>query len=155
METMKVDLYTTIQEAQDFLNNFKYRGAICPCCNSKQKIWRKPLIGTAIVELIKLCYLFKIKKEEIHISMFSAQRSNFYTLKYWGLIEGSEKAEGKRTAGMWKPTEKGVDFIFNRIKIPSHAETKNNELLNLSGDPIDVITALGKKFNYDELMKKY
>jgi len=125
---------------------------ICQCCGAKIKVWKKPLIGIAIVELIKLYNLYISTNHPVHISQFSKQRSNFYTLRYWGLIVGSAKVEGKRTAGLWRPTEKGIDFIQNRISIPSHAITKNNVLIKLTGDKKNVIEALGKKFNYDELI---
>ena len=125
---------------------------ICSCCGARIKVWRKPLIGIAVVELIKL-YKESVRNnnQSVHINVFSKQRSNFYTLKYWGMIEGSEKVEGKRTAGMWKPTTKGIQFLLGNLSIPSHVETLNNKVVRFSGDNVFVRDVLGKKFNYDEL----
>ena len=67
------------------------------------------------------------------------------------MIEGSEKVEGKRTAGMWKPTTKGIQFLLGNLSIPSHVETLNNKVVRFSGDNVFVRDVLGKKFNYDEL----
>ena len=125
---------------------------ICECCGSSINIWKKPLIGIAICELIKLYNIYKIDNTPVHISKFSKQRSNFYTLAYWGLIKGSDKVDGKKTAGLWVPTDKAVKFIKNEITIPSYAVTKNNKLITLTGEEKTIIQSLGKKFNYDELI---
>ena len=125
---------------------------VCDHCGAKHIYYKKPLIGVAVAELIKLYRLWKIENQSIHINRFSKQRSNFYTLKYWGLIIGSEKVEGKRTAGLWGITQKGIDFVQNHIEIPSYAITINNACVQFTGENINVITALKKKFDYDELI---
>ncbi len=133
----------------DLFNTKEY---VCPTCGLKQKLYKKPLIGTAVYELILLYLIWKRDRRPVHISNFSKQRSNFYTLKYWGMIRGSDKVEGKRTAGLWEPTSIGIDFIRCNVGVYSHAETMNNKLVRFSGDIINVREALKKKFDYDELM---
>jgi hypothetical protein len=53
---------------------------------------------------------------------------------------------------MWKPTELGIKFVKNEINLPKHIFLYNNKFLKFSDEKINVIEALGDKFNYDELM---
>ena len=144
----------SVEEARLFVLQNYNRGVRCPCCNTWVKVWRKPLVHTAVYELIQLYLKWRNNRSEmVHISEFSKQRSNFYTLQYWGLVQGSERIPGKRTAGMWRPTEKGLKFIHNEILIHSHVETRDNKIVRFSGELIGIRKALGKKFDYDELMQ--
>ncbi len=141
-----------LQAVLDFPN--ANSGYICKCCGSFCKVYRKPLIGSAVADLIRLVKHYTIRGEAVHINEFTKQRSNFYTLSYWGFIEKGDVIvdEKKRSSGYWKPTIKGIEFVNNHITANSVAETYNNKLIKLSGEKIDVITALGKKFDYKKLM---
>lgn len=114
----------------------------------------KPLIGTAVADLIRLTRMWDKNGVPVHISQFTDQRSNFYTLVYWGLIAKGEVEidKKKRSSGYWVPTVKAGQFVNGEIEIPSVAATYNNKLIRLTGKMVDVKEALGKKFNYEELM---
>lgn len=145
----------TVEEAQAYINENREEGVECPCCGHKSKVWEKPLIGTAVADLIRLVRFWEKNGVPAHISEFTTQRSNFYTLSYWGLImKGEVEVDNKkRSSGYWVPTIKGGDFVEGKITIPSIAATYNNKLVEFRGRQIGVKEALGKKFNYEELMK--
>ncbi len=144
----------TIKEAKELLRSGWEKGVKCPCCGQLVRKWNKPLIGTAVADLIRLVRIYEDKGEPIHISSFTAQRSNFYTLSYWGLIEKGEIEVDakKRSSGYWVPTQQGIDFVHRKKRVLSIAETYNNILVGFSGKGVDVKEALGKKFDYEELM---
>ena len=150
---MKIPDFETLEEAKQFLRENWEEGADCPCCTQKVKLWKKPLIGTAVADLIRLTKLWEKNGVPAHISEFTDQRSNFYTLIYWGFITKGEVDNKKRSSGYWVPTQKGGDFVEKKITVPSIAATYNNKLIRLMGKDIDVVKALGKKFDYEELMK--
>ncbi len=131
------------------------KGFTCKCCGSFCKTYHKPLIGSAAADLIRLVKEYNKIGEAVHISWFTKQRSNFYTLSYWGLIEKGEVEidKKKRSSGYWKPTEKGVLFVNNQLEIPSIAQTYNNKLVTLSGNKMNIIQALKKQFDYQKLME--
>jgi hypothetical protein len=75
-------------------------------------------------------------------------------LRHWGLIESSPNEDPKkRNSGLWRPTEKGVDFAFGRLLIPSHFIGYNNMFIEYHGEHVGIKTALGEHFSYDELMR--
>jgi hypothetical protein len=63
------------------------------------------------------------------------------------------KSDGKtKTSGVWKITDKGVYFVNNSLTLPSHVLIYNKVFMGYDGKEIDIIQALGKHFNYYELM---
>ena len=152
---MKIPDFETLEEAKQYLRDNWIEGAECPCCKQKVKLWSKPLIGTAVADLIRLNKLWQKNGVAVHISEFTKQRSNFYTLVYWGfIVKGDVEIDGKkRSSGYWLPTIKGGKFIDNEVTVQSYADTYNNKVIRFTGKQIGVKEALGKKFDYEELMK--
>mgnify|MGYP003652698916 CR=1 FL=1 len=70
-------------------------------------------------------------------------------IAWWELLEAHPEE-----SGMWRMTQDGFAFAENRKKILSHAVEYRSELLELTGDMISVVDALGRKFNYQELMRE-
>jgi hypothetical protein len=75
-------------------------------------------------------------------------------MAHWGLIEEKPKDEKKesRTSALWRPTVRGVRFARNQILIPSHVVLYNNRVEGCSESTISIVEALGRKFDYAELM---
>ncbi len=57
-----------------------------------------------------------------------------------------------RTSGFWRPTKLGRAFALDKIKVPERIVTCLGVPEEFEGDPIGIRGALGKKFNYDEIM---
>lgn len=106
--------------------------------------------------------LVQLKEEgPIHIpSVFTQHRvcssNDGALLRYWGLIEevpGLRK-DGSARVGFYKITDLGKSFASGASRVPSHAYIYDSRLLRLSDeDTVDIREALGKKFNYEELMR--
>jgi hypothetical protein len=74
-------------------------------------------------------------------------------LPFWGLIETRPNTDtDKKHSGVWRPTEKGHDFVDGKVVIPRVAVVYNNTLERLEGDSLSIREALGKRFSYEELM---
>jgi len=142
----------TIEESKYYLRENFEKGCSCPSCGQHVRMWKKSLISSAVADLIRL--VSKYKGKPIHINEFTQQRSNFYTLSYWGLISpgNTEHSEDKKTSGEWIPTQKGIDFVNKKSVLQKYALTYNNKVICFEGKNIDIITALGNKFNYQELI---
>jgi hypothetical protein len=76
-------------------------------------------------------------------------------LLHWGLIEKSDGTNAAMApAGTYRPTEKGLRFAHGLERVPTHAHViPPNKLVGWSDKTTDIKQALGKKFNYDELMR--
>jgi hypothetical protein len=57
-----------------------------------------------------------------------------------------------RTSGFWIPTKLGRGFALEKIKVPARVVTCLGVPEAFEGDPVSIRDALGKKFNYDEIM---
>jgi hypothetical protein len=77
------------------------------------------------------------------------------TLRHWKLIEQQEQPDGERSkkaSGFWRPTELGVNFVRRMARVPSHVVLYNNEVEGFTETTTDIEEALGKHFDYAELM---
>lgn len=75
--------------------------------------------------------------------------------RFWGLIETFDAANsGGAPAGAHKLTDLGKRFVQGVEYLPAYVDVYNNELVKEPyGPQRDIKTALGKKFNYDDMMK--
>lgn len=152
---MTYELLDSLERAKrELRQNFK-SGATCPCCGQNVKAYDRKLTGSQAKGLINLARLYVRDHKWHHVSDLevSGNGGEFAQLRRWLLIEQQVNEDTKkRTSGMWKPTQKGMDFVYNKITVPSHCETYNNVTMSFSEDQINIRQALGKRFDYAELM---
>lgn len=146
----------TIQEAKQHLrDNFK-TGTECPCCGQFVKQYKRRLNSGMAIFMINLYRLggelnFVKLADVLHCRETTGY--DYSILKHWNLIEQSENHDPeKKDAGQWKLTPAGVGFVKNFIKVSSHIKLYNKKVLGFDGEPINIVSALGKRFDYSELM---
>jgi hypothetical protein len=99
----------------------------------------------------------------IHIpSLFAARmvcKDNMGSLlRLWELIEQQpgERDDGSWRVGWYKITRQGVDFVRGELRVRKYVYLYNQTLISRkNADPtmINVVEALGEKFDYTELMR--
>ena len=72
-------------------------------------------------------------------------------LEFYSDVEAHDDVK-KKTSGLWRPTLAGLDFVDNKIMVPSYCKLYNNKEYGFSPETINIIDALGKKFDYNELI---
>ncbi len=76
--------------------------------------------------------------------------ADYGKLAYWELLEPhSEKY------GFWRCTPLGVSFIEREVSVPSHSVIYDGTCLRVDGELVSILDALGKKFDYWELMREH
>jgi hypothetical protein len=154
------NIFTSLQEAVNWVDKNKDKGCVCPCCNQIAKIYKRKLIVNYVLGMF---YLHKLHKkypnrDYFHISELGVSNnyfSAFAQLKCWDLISEMEKpkdVKSKRTSGSWALTEKGNLFIEGKINVESHVYMYNASFLGYSDKKISITDAIGNKFNYEEMM---
>jgi hypothetical protein len=134
-------------------------GTTCPCCDKYCKIYKRKLNSTMAYALIWIVKRYQATGALINIPREAPKPiSNTHqhaTLRHWGLVESAPVAKGqdKKHSGLWRPTQRGIDFVHRRIKVPSHLYEYNNEVQSWSDTHITIDIALGTKFSYKELMR--
>lgn len=146
----------TVGEARQRLREDCFKGTNCDVCRQRVQMYKYTINGTAVADLINLYNLTGGKTKDFrHVNEFSNLASRSFTkLKHWGLIEDSVNEDtAKRTSGMWAMTDKGRAFVLGQIMIPDRVILFNKQAYNpQEKNEITVEEALGKKFNYQELI---
>ena len=156
----------TIEQAKrDIRQGWKTpNGAICPCCDQKVKLYERKLMWMMARGLVALYWLDRTSNDgpyhHRNVIMPNDTSGSFAKLEYWRLIDQKVNTDtGKRCSGFWRITQKGIDFVENKISVPKYQYTYNMKVfppeLVAPGVPVKYIgirEALTERFNYQELM---
>lgn len=154
----------TIQEAKEYLrSNWEKNDTYCPCCNQKVKLYPRPIhhsMAVCLIRLYKLCVSGDPATYH-HVNEFGADGTrggDFAKLKYWGLTAEKSKDENDdrtRTSGYWAITQKGKDFVLDKITVNKRIYIYDSKKVMQDEEQVSIRHTLGKKFNYGELMEGY
>tara|TARA_Y100000310_G_C20329247_1_gene644470 strand:- start:191 stop:715 length:525 start_codon:yes stop_codon:yes gene_type:complete len=160
-------LGSTLQDAQEWVEDHREEGVECPCCGQFAKVYRRSVNGAMAHALILIAFGTKVGEADadgwLHVPTFLCQKTtrvtvrggDFAKLRYWGLLEekpGMVRDDGSKRAGFWRITEKGLHFVLKKVKIPKYALIYNNSMIGFAGPDVGVVECLGKKFDYSALM---
>ena len=137
-------------------------GCLCPVCNRLVRIYKRPLHAEMALFLVKLVRKYQqdpkwYSTEEIlagdnHLKVGGTNGS---LLIHWELIERSDNTNrGNAPCGLYRPTLSGIDFVYMKRREPSHVHLRNNIREGASDKKVYITEALGKKFDYQTLMRK-
>jgi hypothetical protein len=145
----------------------------CRCCNQGVKIWKRRLDHHHAESLSFLVHLFEYNDEPVHYKgleyPFGRKQviiEHWSITKYWGLTEVVNKGhplypiiEGRRrgdpdvpSSGYYIPTQKGIDFAYNRIGVPKYCDRYNSKSLRFYGGTVTMEDIKHASFNWAELM---
>lgn len=145
----------TLEEAKAWLRERVDEGERCPCCTQMAKVYRRTIHSTMARTLVVAHHQHGL--DWFHLATLTAttgRGGEEGKLRYWGLIEEEtgRRPDGGRS-GWWRITPLGADFVLGRAKVQKYARIYDGRCLGLDGEEISIRDALGKKFNYDELMR--
>jgi hypothetical protein len=157
-----VTLTSTVEEAKVWLRGNFDKGACCPVCRQFVKLYRRKLNSAMAYSLILVDRYFRKPDAEewLHTptymrSMKARDRDMGY-LKYWELIEEkpAKRDDGGKHAGYYKITDLGKEFVARRARVKKYLFLYNGELVSRPDErSVDIVEALGSRFNYQELME--
>jgi len=131
----------------------------CPCCGRWAQIYRRTIHAAAAIQLMRLYMLGGYDGLFVHASrLIPAGQSGSGDLskaKYWDLIREKPHDKGaKKSSGYWSLTTKGVGFVTKTLMVPQYAYVFDDRVLALSPELMDIKSALGQKFDYEEIMNE-
>lgn len=157
----------TVREARQVVYARLETGSSCPCCGQYARMYRRPLYDKMAAWLIWCVQAYDPEEAPwLHVNEGPVLQNrkgggDFAKLAHWGLIEEqprSDDADHKRSSGYWRPTERGIAFAHGQIEVPSHVFLYDNRVQRQVGvdgfspDNVSIFAALGKRFDYAELM---
>lgn len=151
-----------LQLAKDGVDKNLDKGSECPCCSQFAKRYKRALNSSMAAMLIAVYQ--NSGKEYVHVNKLLATiprfnanfgGGDFTKLVHWGLTEQKigERDDGCKHNGFWRVTEKGEAFIRQDILVASHIYLYNRNFQGYGQESTSILKALGKKFNYNELME--
>lgn len=152
----------TLAEAQGILRGGLRSGVPCPCCGQNAKVYKRKFHSGMARDVI-VFYRHTRKTSSKNPSGWfkatdvlmeaGAQRADYDKLVLWDLLErGDEKKDDGNSAGMFRLTGDGIGFVEGTVVVASHVLIYNGRMLAFSEEDIGIRDALGRKFDYSELM---
>jgi hypothetical protein len=148
----------TVDAARERLETAMVDGAVCPCCESWVQRYRRTLTaGMAVV----LCRIVRqtVGRQDPWVKVYEMKHpplgGDFAKLRHWKLLERLPKDwedTTRRTSGVWRATDKGIDFALGRIMVPRAYFDYQGRCLGFDEELTTIQQALGKRFDYGELM---
>jgi len=131
--------------------------AVCPCCGRNGQVIRRTVHSSMAASLVWLVGVFRRTGDWVYIPdeapRWLINTREWGRMRYWGLVEPRPNIDNrKRTSGVWRPTQLGMDFSDGFVRIPKYVYIFDDTIIERSGDMIHVKDALGKKFSYEELV---
>jgi hypothetical protein len=150
----------TLEEAREWLKAAREEGTNCPCCNRPARVYRRKLNYAMAHGLILIYDYFATHDGWLHVPTFLngkgvvARGGDLSKLTHWGLLVGSGeiRADDSSRVGDYKLTRRGIKFVEREIAVPAWLKLINNEVVERSDERVYIDAALGKFFNYAELM---
>lgn len=145
-------LADTVESARNWLREHAWgHGVICPVCDQRAKVYKRTINAGMAKSMIHIYRM--VGQDWIHVSLIGARSREEGKLAYWGLLEEQKTArpDGGR-AGYWRLTNRGVLFVKGALMVSKYALVYNGNCLGFEGHPVTIHTALGKDFNYADLM---
>jgi hypothetical protein len=138
----------TIEEAREFLREKRHEGATCPCCKQHVKVYLRTINAGMAVALILISRTPTMDNDWVDIRQVVGLRGGDYAkLRYWRLLEQNDNY-----TGVWRLTQRGLQFLNDRLRVCKTAHVYNGEVLKMSGEDVSIRQALGNKFDYAKLM---
>lgn len=144
---------STLGEAIDYVIWMAENGGgKCPCCDQRAQEYDRQINSSMALALIK--FYQANGREWGHLRKHDHSREGS-KLRHWGLLE-NEKAlrpDGGRS-GWWRVTDDGESFAQGRLRVARTVWIYDNKVTRVddSNGTVDINDALGKDFNYSELM---
>jgi hypothetical protein len=154
----KVKPGMTLGEARTLLAEQAVEGVECPCCGQFAKVYRRKLNSGMARSLIWLVKEFLETKDGVEVQKQAPRQvmanREMGKLVHFGLavIKGHDGDSKKKTSGLWRPTDKGIDFVFDRVRVPRRVYLYDNKAVGSDDEMTSIREALGDKFDYGELM---
>lgn len=133
------------------------KGYTCSHCGSYVKLYRRSMnsnMAVALLTLYRYAPNIFVKVEDLLLKHNRGRCGDFSYLKWYNLIEPQkgQRSDGSGRNGYYRITAFGMLFCESKATVSSKFIIMHNSLKGFGGEEITIKDALGKKFNYNELM---
>lgn len=126
------------------------KGAICPCCDRKGKVYRIKLNHTYALSVL---WIFKNGGDDGWVDVqnraprWMLKGKNYGMLAHWGFLESKS-----HRSGIWRVTQMAKDWIAGNIGASESIYIYDNKLWGASDEETSFRSCIRKYFDFDEVM---
>ena len=117
----------TLVEARRVVRANREDGIECPCCGRYVRVHKRKMNSSMTRALIWLVLYWAKHQDWVDVPTVAPswllRTKQLSICEWWGLIERMDKDPddtARKHSGYWRPTQRGVDFVYGRVSIPSH-----------------------------------
>lgn len=148
------ELSAAIKVVQDYVADKVEKGVVCPACDQHVKLYKRKLNANMVRFLCSLVLQYQTRHDWVSFKDCEYDGRDYPYVALWGLAETKENTDNaKKHSGLWKPTPKGLEFVYDATRVPSHVHLLCNRIIGWSEETTTARESLGKAFSYEELMK--
>ena len=159
-ENQKVNPFegATLEQAHEIWKDvIKGEGDGCPVCERWGKMYKRPIGGTMVRQLLWLCQQNPRDDGWIDVQdtapVWMLRSPQLGTLRYWGFVIAPHNPGGKTaSAGLWKPTDLGLMFAYGRITAPKYKYVYNDTVYDSEGPEVYVSDCLTDKHKHEDIL---
>ena len=139
----------TLAQAREIVNEGRWGGVRCPCCNRYAKVYEKRTITVGMAKALRAQWDCA-RHGLVHTKdIWSPYTHEGGQLRWWELITPGERQ------GEWAVSPLGKLFLVNSFRIPKFACVYQGEVLKLDGsETVNWHEASETPFDYDYLMDR-
>ncbi len=144
----------TIELEQKRLEFLRKTGDLCACCGQRVQVYRRSITGAMAAWLISLVRGTTVTAQGASwtdVKTLPARGGDYAKLLYWNLIERIPPEDG-RNSGQFRPTPEGFSFVAQHTTVSQYIYVYDEKLIGRGGRQLNVIEALGARFDYAALM---
>jgi len=146
-------VFSTLADAQAFVQARMEDGVHCPCCSQFVKVYSRSMYADMAVWLIQLVRAYEKTGDFVHVTTTDARGGDYGKLRFWSAVEQDINVDtNKKSSGRWRPTKIGIDFAYGRRTLSKKVLIFDNKAIGFTGPEISIREALGERFDYFTLM---
>lgn len=119
----------------------------CEACGQLMMVYRRSVRKNMIPGLVVLSD--GIKRKTVELGLSPGARSDFTTLRFWGLIYRDLKKDRYK----WGITTHGLSFLEGKSTIAKYAYIFNNQTKRYSEEFVSIRQIYPEKIDYDTIIK--
>ena len=158
MPIKRTPVVLTVENAKALIVRNRKDGLRCPCCTTFCKVYGRSLHHNMAYFLWWLVKAWEKKPRWYHIREAPdiegrPAGGDYAKLQWWKMIESRANVDpSKKGSGLWRPTQVGIDFVYQRIRVPAKVYLYKKSFMGWGDKWTDMPGALGKHYDYAELM---
>lgn len=147
-----------VQSTIDFEVKVKPKTEKCPCCGHQSIVYRRSLnsnMALSLLVLLKSGNTGWVHMEELLRNKDYKRCGDFSYLVHYRFIEKlkEKREDGSSRNGLYKITSSGIMWAEGKTTAKEKFIMSNGKHIGFEGEFITIKEALGKRFNYSELMQ--